>query len=59
MVHIAPASQKIRYILVIIDYVTKWVESKEISHATKKLVVYFLFEGIFTYFGVLREIFIG
>ena len=44
------------YILVCIDYVTKWAEAKALARATEQLVVNFLFEYIFTRFGVPREI---
>jgi len=50
-----PSKQK-RYILVCIYHVTKWVEAKELPFATKNVVVSFLFEDIFTRFGVPREI---
>jgi hypothetical protein len=49
-------SKKKRYILVCIDYVTKWVEEKAIPRATKYVVVDFLHEDIFTRFEVPREI---
>jgi len=47
---IFPMSRKKRYILVCIDYVTKWVEDKTLLHANEQYVVYFLFEDIFTHF---------
>ena len=50
------ASKKKRYILVCTDYVTKWVEAKDIPRVTEKVVVDFLHEDIFTRFGVPREI---
>jgi hypothetical protein len=53
---ISPTSRKKRYILVCIDYVTKWVEEKSLYQASEKSVVDFLFEDIFTCFGVPREI---
>eukprot|EP00253_Pinus_taeda_P035882 PITA_35882 len=49
-------SNKKKYILVCTDYVTKWVEAKALYAATEKAVVEFLFEDIFTRFGVPREI---
>jgi hypothetical protein len=52
-------SRKKNYILDCIDYVTKWVEEKSLFRATKKSIVEFIYEDIFTQFGVLREIFIG
>ena len=53
---INPPSRKKGYILVCTDYVTKWVEYKTHSFATENVVVSFLFEDIFTLFGVPREI---
>ena len=53
---IYPPSKKKRHILVFIDYVKKWVEAKPLPFATKIFVVTLLFEGIFTHFGVPREI---
>jgi hypothetical protein len=52
---INPLSKKKRYILVCTDYVTKWVEAKDLPKETKA-VVDFLFEDIFFHFGVPREI---
>jgi transposase InsO family protein len=45
-----------RYILVCIEYVTKWVEGKSLYSANEQSVVDFLFKDIFTHFGVPREI---
>ena len=53
---IDPPSQGKMYILVCTDYVTKWVESKALSRENEQSVVNFLFEDIFTRFGVPREI---
>ena len=53
---ISPMSRKKKYILVCIDYVTKWVEAKALLWATEKFVVEFIYEEIFTQFGVPREI---
>ena len=49
-------SQGKRYILVCIDYVTKWEEEKALARATEQSIVNFLFEDIFTRFGVPKEI---
>ena len=51
---ISPMSRKKKYILVCIDYVPKWVEAKDLFRATKKSVVEFIYEEIFTRFGVPR-----
>jgi hypothetical protein len=44
------------YILVCTDYVTKWVEAKSLPATSEQSVVEFLFNEIFTRFGVPREI---
>ena len=38
------------------DFVTKWIEAKVVSLATKRFVVDFIFTEIFTRFGVPRKI---
>jgi hypothetical protein len=53
---ISPMSHRKNYILVCMDYVTKWVEEKSLFRATEKSVVEFIYEDIFTHFGVPREI---
>ena len=53
---ISPMSCKKKYILVCTDYVTKWVEAKALFWAIEKFVVEFIFDEIFTWFGVPREI---
>eukprot|EP00253_Pinus_taeda_P019760 PITA_19760 len=53
---INPPSKQKKCILVCTDYVTKWVEAKALLSATENSVVSFLYEDIFTHFGVLREI---
>ncbi|CAF1516412.1 unnamed protein product [Adineta steineri] len=53
---IDPPSQGKMYILVCTDYVTKWFEEKTLARATEQSIVNFLFEYIFTRFGVPREI---
>jgi len=53
---ISPTSKKKKYILFCTDYVTKWVEAKALYSATEKALVEFLFEDIFTRFGVPHEI---
>ena len=54
--NISPMSRKKKHILVCIDYVTKWVEAKALFRATEKSVVEFIYEEIFTRFGVPIEI---
>ena len=56
---ISPMSWKKKYILVCIDcidYVTKWVETKALLRATEKSIIEFIYEDIFTCFGVPCEI---
>jgi hypothetical protein len=53
---ISPMSRKKNYILVCTDYVTKWVEAKALFRATENFVVEFIYEYIFTLFGVPCEI---
>ena len=53
---ISPMSLKNKYILVCTDYVTKWVKAKYLFRATEKSVVEFIYEEIFTQFGVLEKL---
>ena len=53
---ITPTSKGKSYILVCMDYVTKWIEAKALPRATEQAVADFLYEDIFTHFGVPREI---
>lgn len=52
---IDPPSNGKSYILVCTDYVTKWVEVTAMTHARDNKVAEFLYEQIFTRFGVPRE----
>ena len=45
---ISPMSRKNKYILVCMDYVTKWVEAKDLFRAIEKSMVEFIHEEIFT-----------
>jgi hypothetical protein len=49
-------SHRKNYILACTDYVTKWVEAKALCRAIEKSVVKFIYEYIFTCFGVPCEI---
>ena len=49
-------SRKKNYILVCTDYVTKWVEAKSLFLSTEKYVIEFIYEDMFTHFGVPHEI---
>lgn len=53
---INPTSLNKKHILVCTNFFTKWIEPKVVSFATEKVVVDFLFNEIFTRFGVPREI---
>lgn len=53
---IDPPSNGRSYILVCNDYIKKWVEAKAMKHAINNKVVEFLYEEIFTRYGVLREL---
>jgi hypothetical protein len=41
---INPMYQRKKYILVYTNYVTKWVEAKDLYSSSEKSIVYFLFE---------------
>ena len=53
---IDPPSNGKSYILVCTDYLTKWVEVKDMKHARDEKVVEFLYEEIFTCYGVPKEL---
>jgi transposase InsO family protein len=53
---INPPSNQKHYILVCTDYMTKWVEAKALTRATKQVVSDFLFEDIFTRYGIPTEL---
>jgi hypothetical protein len=53
---INPTYKKKKYIILSTDYVTKWVEAKALPAVSEQSVVDFLFNDIFTIFGVPREI---
>jgi len=53
---INPSSRRKIYILVCTYYVTIWVEAKALPFTIENVVISFLFEDIFTRFGVPREI---
>ena len=48
---IEPPSRQKKYIIVCIDYLTKWAEAKSIKVATKEKVVEFLRENVFYKLG--------
>ena len=53
---INPPSKKKVYVLVSTDYMKKWVEAIALVKANDKFVMNFLYEEIFTHFGVPKEI---
>lgn len=50
------SSYGLKYILVAMDYVSKWVEVMALAENAGKRVVAFLRKNIFCYFGVRRTI---
>jgi transposase InsO family protein len=53
---ISSMSRRKNYILVCTNYVKKWVEGKALFRAIEKSVVEFIYEDIFTRFGLPHEI---
>jgi transposase InsO family protein len=51
-----PPSDHKSYIMICTDYVTKWVEDRAVTRATKQVVVDFIFEEIFARYSTPREI---
>jgi len=49
-----PSSYRNEYILVVVDYVSKWVEAVATSKNDAKMVIKFLKKNIFARFGVPR-----
>ena len=52
-----PKSNQKAYILIAMDYMTKWVEAEALPNATKEVVIKFLFK-LFVWYGLPREIII-
>ena len=48
------SSYSYEYILLAVDYVTKWVEAVAVQHANAKIVIHFLKKNIFLRFGTPR-----
>ena len=53
---IEPPLEGKSYIMVCTDYVTKWAKVKPMKHSHDNNVTKFLYEFIFTRFGILREL---
>lgn len=51
-----PTSYKNHYVLVIVDYISKWAEVLTTLTKDAKMVVKFFKRKIFTHFGTLRTI---
>ena len=51
-----PSRKRHQHILVCTDYCTKWVEVRTMMRSTAKNVAIFLYEEIFTRYGVPREL---
>ena len=49
-----PSSYSHEYILLVVDYVTKWVEAVAVQHAYAKTIICFLKKNIFSRFGMTR-----
>jgi len=49
-----PSSYSHEYILLVVDYVTKWVEAITVQHADAKTIICFLKKKIFSRFGTPR-----
>ena len=56
---IDPPSNRKSYILVCTNYLTKWVKVKAMKHAHDEKVVEFLYEEMFTRYGVPKELITG
>ncbi|GJW45052.1 reverse transcriptase domain-containing protein [Tanacetum coccineum] len=50
-----PISHKFEYILVAIDYVSKWAEAEALPTNNARVVIYFL-EKLFSRFGILKDL---
>ena len=53
---ISPHSKKKAYIFVCTDYMTKWVEAVALAKANDEAMIDFLYNEIFTHFGVPKEV---
>ena len=53
---ITPSSKQKAYILVFINYMTKWVEIVALVKSNDQAVIDFMYKEIFTRFGVPKEI---
>ena len=53
---IDPFSKQKKYIIVCIDYLTKWAETKVIKAKTEEKVAEFLRENVFYKFGYPKEL---
>ena len=52
----APKGSQARYIVVAMDYLTKWVEAIDVGKSNAKSTTKFIYEQIITRFGCLIEI---
>ncbi|GJW60500.1 reverse transcriptase domain-containing protein [Tanacetum coccineum] len=49
-------SRKVKFLIVAIDYFTKWIEAKPVATITRNQIKKFMWDNIVCRFGLLREI---
>ena len=56
MVHYPQGKVQVKFLLVAIDYFTKWVEAEELATITEARIWNFMWRNIFCRFGISRTI---
>lgn len=51
-----PAKRAVRFLIVAVDYMTKWVEAKAVAHITAQICRGFFHEHVVTRFGISRTL---